>query len=72
MKCENSEVKPQAGKASWQISCTSADTTLSGPAEVSFAATSYSGKADLERKKKGAKPEKVAATLSGKWIEACK
>ena len=72
MKCENRVVKPQAGKASWQISCTSADGTLAGPAEVSFASTSYTGQSELERKKKGAKGEKVSSTLSGKWIEACK
>ena len=72
MKCENRDVKPQAGKASWQISCSSGDGSLSGPAEVTFAANSYTGKAELERKKKGAKAEKVAATLSGKWMEACK
>jgi len=72
MKCENREVKPQAGKASWQVACTSADGSLAGPAEVTFAATSYAGKAELERKKKGAKAEKVSAALSGKWLEACK
>ena len=72
MKCENRDVKPQTGKAAWQVSCTSADGSLAGPAEVSFAADSYAGKAELERKKKGAKAEKVSAALSGKWIEACK
>ncbi|MEO5881394.1 MAG: DUF3617 family protein [Caldimonas sp.] len=72
MKCENKDVKPQAGKASWQIACTSAEGSLAGPAEVSYAGNSYVGKADLERKKKGAKAEKVSSTLSGKWIEACK
>ena len=72
MKCENRDVKPQAGKAAWQVSCTSADGSLVGPAEISFAADSYAGKADLERRKKGAKAEKVSAALSGKWIEACK
>ena len=72
MKCENRDVKPQAGKASWQVACASADGSLAGPAEVTFAATSYAGKAELERKKKGAKAEKVSATLSGKWVEACK
>ena len=64
MKCENRDVKPQAGKASWQVACASADGSLAGPAEVTFAATSYAGKAELERKKKGAKAEKVSATLS--------
>ena len=72
MKCENRDVKPQAGKASWQVACASADGSLTGPAEVTFAATSYAGKAELDRKKKGAKAEKVSATLSGKWVEACK
>ena len=72
MKCENRDVKAQAGKASWQVACASADGSLVGPAEITFAATSYAGKAELERKKKGAKAEKVSATLNGKWIEACK
>ena len=49
MKCENRDIKPQAGKTSWQITCSSAEGSLAGPAEVSFAATSYDGKADLER-----------------------
>src|SRR6478735_959014 len=61
MKCENRDVKPQAGKASWQIACSSADGSLAGPAEVTFAATSYAGKAELERRKKGAKAEKVSS-----------
>ena len=73
MKCENRDIKSQAGKAAWQITCSSADGSLAGPAEVTFAATSYAGKADLERRKKGAKAEKVSSVLSGKWIEAaCK
>jgi hypothetical protein len=72
MKCENRDVRPQAGKASWQVACASADGTLTGPAEVTFAETTYAGKADLERRKKGAKAEKVSTTLSGKWLEACK
>ena len=59
-------------KASWQVACSSADGSLAGPAELTFAATSYAGKAELERKKKGAKAEKVSATLAGKWVEACK
>jgi len=72
MKCENRDVRPQAGKAGWQIACTSADGSLAGPAEITFAATTYAGKAELERKKRGAKAEKVTSTLSAKWIEACK
>ena len=72
MKCENRDVKLQAGKASWQVACTSADGSLAGPAELTFAASSYTGRAELERKKKGAKAEKVSSTLSGKWVEACK
>jgi hypothetical protein len=72
MKCENRDPKLQGGKATWQIACTSADGSLAGPAELTFAATTYAGKAELERKKRGAKTEKVSSTLSGKWIEACK
>jgi hypothetical protein len=72
MKCENRDVKLQAGKAGWQVACSSADGSLSGPAELTFAASSYAGKAELERRKKGAKAEKVSARLAGKWVEACK
>lgn len=72
MKCENRDVRFQAGKATWQVACSSADGSLSGPAELTFAASSYSGKAELERKKKGAKAEKVSSTVSAKWVEACK
>jgi len=72
MKCENRDVRPRAGKASWQVACSSADGSLYGPAEVTFAVTSYAGKAELEHKRKGAKAEKVSSVLSGKWVEACK
>ena len=73
MKCENRDIKAQAaGKATWQVTCSSADASLGGSAEATFAATSYTGKAELERRKKGAKAEKVSSTLSGKWIETCK
>ena len=72
MKCENRRHQAAGGQGLRQITCSSADGSLAGPAEVSFAATSYDGKADLERKKKGAKAEKVSSALSGKWIEACK
>jgi hypothetical protein len=72
MKCENRDVRFQAGKATWQIACSSAEGSLTGPAELTFAASSYAGKADLERKKKGAKAEKVSSTVSAKWVETCK
>ena len=72
MKCENRDVKLQAAKANWQVTCSSADGSLAGPAELTFAASSYAGKAELERTKKGAKAEKVSATLAGKWVEACR
>ena len=72
MKCENRDVRPQAGKASWQVACSSGEGSLSGPAEATFAANSYAGKAELERRKKGAKAEKVSSTVAGKWIEACR
>jgi hypothetical protein len=73
MKCENKDIKAQVGgKASWQVACSAADASLSGPAEATFTATTYAGKAELEHRKKGAKAEKVSSTMSGKWIEACK
>jgi Protein of unknown function (DUF3617) len=72
MKCENRDPKVQGTKAAWQVACSSAEGSLAGPAELTFAATTYAGQAELERKKRGAKAEKVSATLSGKWLEACK
>ena len=72
MKCENRDIRLQAGKATWQIACSSAEGSLAGPAELTLGANSYAGKAQLERKKKGAKPEKVSSTVSAKWVEACK
>ncbi len=72
MKCENRDAKVQGAKASWQVACSSAEGSLAGTAEAELTATTYSGKAELERKKRGAKAEKVAETVSGKWLEACK
>ena len=72
MKCENREAKVQGANASWQVACASPEATLAGSAELSLAATTYSGRATLERKKRGAKAEKVTETLAGKWLEACK
>ena len=72
MKCENRDLKAQGVNGSWHVACTSAESTLSGSAEVVLAANSYSGHAALESKKRGAKPEKVTQAFSGKWLEACK
>lgn len=72
MKCENRDLKAQGVNGSWHVACTSAESTLSGSAEVVLAASSYSGHAALESKKRGAKPEKVTQAFSGKWLEACK
>ena len=72
MKCENREAKVQGARATWQVVCSSAEGSLAGSADLDLTPTTYSGTADLERKKRGAKAEKVAETLSGKWLEACK
>lgn len=72
MKCENRDAKVQGANASWQVACASAEGTLGGSADLALAATTYSGHAALERKKRGAKAEKVTESLSGKWLEACK
>lgn len=72
MKCENRDAKSQGANATWNVACTSPEGTLTGAADLSLTGTTYSGHADLERKKRGAKAEKVAEVLSAKWIEACK
>lgn len=72
MKCENHDAKGAGANATWHVACASADGTLAGTADLSLTATTYSGHAELERKKRGAKPEKVTETLAGKWLEACK
>ncbi len=72
MKCENRDAKTQGTNASWNVACTSPEGTLTGTADLSMTGTTYSGHADLERKKRGAKAEKVAEALSAKWLEACK
>lgn len=72
MKCENQDARVQAANATWRVTCSSGEATLGGSAELALTATTYSGHAELERKKRGARAEKVAETLSGKWLEACK
>jgi hypothetical protein len=72
MQCENRDAKAQGPSTSWTVVCTSKEATLNGNAKMSVASTSYTGKAELELKKRGAKPVKVEQTVSGKWLEACK
>lgn len=72
MKCENVDARTVGANASWRIACSSADGTLTGAADLSLTGTTYSGHADLERKKRGSKAEKVAVAIGGKWLEACK
>ena len=72
MRCENRDAKSQGSAASWSIVCTSKEGTLNGTGKMSIANTTYSGRAELELKKRGAKPVKVEQTVSGKWIETCK
>lgn len=72
MKCENRDAKTQGANATWSVACTSPEGTLTGTANLSLTGTTYSGHADLERKKRGAKAEKVTEALSAKWLEACK
>lgn len=72
MQCENRDAKSQGGASSWSIVCTSKDASMSGTGKMSVAGTTYTGRAELELKKRGAKPVKVEQTFSGKWIEACK
>ena len=72
MQCQNRDLKGQGSNATWSVACTSPEGTLTGPVDLSLTGTTYSGHADLERKKRGAKAEKVAEALSAKWLEACK
>lgn len=72
MQCENRDAKTQGGASSWSVVCASKDATMSGTGKMSIAGTTYTGRAELELKKRGAKPVKVEQTVSGKWIEACK
>ena len=72
MKCEARDLKAQGVNGTWHVACASPESTLSGSAEVVLAATTYSGRAALESKKRGVKSEKVTQTFAGKWLEACK
>lgn len=72
MQCENRDAKAQGAAATWSVTCTSKEGTMSGTGKLSVASTSYTGRAELEMKKRGAKPVKVEQTVSGKWIEPCK
>ena len=72
MQCENRDAKSQGPATTWSVVCTSKEGTLNGTGKMSIANTTYSGRAELELKKRGAKPVKVEQTVSGKWIETCK
>ena len=72
MKCELRDPKVQGTSATWQVACTGKDGSMSGPAKMSMGPDSYTAEADLQLKKPGAKPVKVAQKVSAKWLEACK
>jgi hypothetical protein len=72
MKCENRDARVLGANARWNAVCTSPEGTLTGTVTLVLATTTYSGQAELERRKRGSKPEKVIETLSGKWVEICK
>jgi hypothetical protein len=72
MKCETRDAKAQGASATWKIACTGKDGDLGGNAKMTMAADGYSAAADLELKKRGAKPVKVEQKVTAKWIEACK
>lgn len=72
MRCENRDAKSQGPSTTWSVVCTSKDATMNGTGKMSFGNAAYTGRAELELKKRGAKPVKVEQTVSGKWIEACK
>ena len=59
MKCESRDMKAQGATATWKVACSGKDADLGGNAKMTMAADSYSAAADLELKKRGAKPVKV-------------
>ncbi len=71
MSCENRDLKAEGANLQWRIACTAADSTLAGSGELALAATTYAGHAEVDRKKRGAKAEKVAETFAGKRLGAC-
>ena len=71
MQCENRDVKREGSNWVWAISCKAADSVQTGSGKLSVASESYLGRAELELRKKGEKPVKLAQTFSGKWIQAC-
>lgn len=71
MQCENRDVKREGSNWVWTVSCKSADAVQTGSGKLSVSADSYLGRGELELRKKGEKPVKLAQTFSGKWIQAC-
>ncbi len=71
MQCENRDIRREGANWVWTISCKSADATQNGSGKMSIFADSYLGRAEVELRKKGAKPVKLGQTFSGKWIQAC-
>ena len=73
MKCENSDAKTQGTTVTWKVSCTSKDDAMTGTGELTSTVSAYTGKAELQLKKKGvSKPAKVSQTFSGRWVDNCK
>lgn len=72
MRCENRDAKTVGASTTWNIVCTSKEANMNGTGKMSVSGAAYTGRAELELKKRGAKPVKVDQTVSGKWIETCK
>lgn len=72
MKCETRDAKQQGAEVRWRVACTGKDGSMTGLGKMNLASESFTGSADLERKPSGAKPAKVAQTVTGKWLGACK
>ncbi|MCY7301143.1 MAG: DUF3617 domain-containing protein, partial [Ilumatobacteraceae bacterium] len=71
LQCENRDLKRDGSTWSWSISCKSADATQDGSGKMSVGSDNYLGRAEVELKKKGAKPVKLGQTFAGKWVQAC-
>lgn len=72
MKCETRDAKQQGFEAIWRVACSGKDASMSGGGKMSMTAESFSGRAELELKRAGAKPVKVEQKVGGAWLGPCK
>lgn len=68
--CTTRDFTLQSGVASWSVTCTTKDGTLSGPGQISLGPKAYSGKGELTLKR-GGKSVKVTQGFAGKRLGDC-